>query len=439
MFPPVPRCSTAVVVEGVKPWGRRVGDPGVLKGYPPGCVVDEDTWIHWVRKKRLEYAREDGFCIVYEPVKAVLPEKVCDLFDDYMAGRPRSAIFLGPGGTGKTLTLEIIKETTPFNIVEFEAEELLRPFVGQSEEALYRILREAEETEPALLLSDEVDIIIMSRSASNMQSMATGWGTAGIAHNLVRILLRRLQKWYNEKRKLGLVGASNLPANMIEKPLLREGRLGEPIYFPLPDKKALIKLAELYGKKLSEEEMEEILRNGLPHSNVVAYLKTGKLKKWAPEAFAGLEYAPAPDDLRPKLRLKESARLVIAENWAIGVKLAALISAVEFGKPVLYLKNPQALIDLDFMGRSMKFPLAIPYTMHTVEASVALYDYPHPVFYIGKEWELPYERLTLDDIISKYGKEAVLRTMCGEKEAKRRMIELATQIRRCVSGIRMVE
>ncbi|GEM_PF-6830122 len=424
---PYIRCVSARCISGIECIGKKSGDTGVLYSFPSPCLITEETLVYYERRDKLEYELSDGFCITYKPIRALLPDKICRFFDKMMSGKPESKILLGPGGTGKSLTLEIIKRTAPFNIVEFEPESLLRKFVGESEAELYNILWECEESEPCLLLVDEADILIETRRGSMHE------GTREVTQNLIRILLRRLQKWYNEKRLLGLVGASNLPASVIDKPMLRAGRLGEPIYFPIPDKKAIKKLAELFGKQLADEEIEKMVRYGLPHSNIVHYLTEGELQLWVPESFAGLEYSE-PKTARKKIHLGEKSRVVIAEHWEVGLKLASIITGVEYGKPVLYLKDPHKILDLNYLGRSMKFPVAIPYTTLTLDADKIFYDYPHTVFFIGKRWDLPYVRLTTRDIVGYYGDQTILQVFCKKVS---RVINVESKIPQCISGIEL--
>ena len=79
-----------------------------------------------------------------------------------------SLCFYGPPGTGKTAFAEVLAEALDRELVVRQASDLISPFVGETEQNLARLFREADPRHTVLLL-DEVDSFLADRSQARQQ------------------------------------------------------------------------------------------------------------------------------------------------------------------------------------------------------------------------------------------------------------------------------
>jgi transitional endoplasmic reticulum ATPase len=79
-----------------------------------------------------------------------------------------SLCFYGPPGTGKTAFAEVLAEALDRELVVRPASDLISPFVGETEQNLARLFREADPRHTVLLL-DEVDSFLADRSQARQQ------------------------------------------------------------------------------------------------------------------------------------------------------------------------------------------------------------------------------------------------------------------------------
>lgn len=361
----------------------------IVKAIPPGCTPSSRTIVEERETEKVEYGRENGFCVVREPKKAVLPEKACDILDSVSKGETPRLLLLGPPGTGKSLTLKLAAKLFPGHVVMVEPEALFNQYVGQTERSVYEVFNEAEANQPSLIAIDEGDLFIEERGSSN-----DAYGR--ISANVVRIFLRKLQELYNSNARVGVIVTSNKSVRALDTALLRGERFDDIIYFPVPTPDSIRLLAKLYGKEISEEEIRRLVEKALTFSNISHYIRTGELKEFRVANFAKVEYY---EPVEVRLKLGDRARVVIAEHYPLSCKLAAVIASSVYRKPLLVLIDANRLYDLVFLGQSMQLPIAIPYSSFIADtAAMLVYDYDYPVFFCGEEWSLGYLRLSLREL-----------------------------------------
>jgi hypothetical protein len=405
----------------------RIGDKTVeIVRQPPGCIRTPSTYVEVVKRVKVERERRNGFCLVRSPYKLVLPGKACDILDAVEEGKTPRAILLGPPGTGKSKLLDLVRLSAPINVVEIEPEAMLSKYVGETEAKVMKKFKEAEDNQPSIILMDEADLFIEERSlgGGGVES-----GMREVSASVVRILLRKLQEWSDRRMRVGLLASSNRSVKSVDTALIR-GERAEVIYFPVPTREAVKLLAELYGVEVSDDEIRDLLRKALSFANIAEYFRTGKIREFQPVSFAYVEYGE-PVELR--FKAEGAGRFIIAEEPPLGYRLAAIMSASLYDKPVLLVTDVKRIDDVFLLGRSMELPLGIPYSPYTDYNTVMSYDYPYPIFFIGQNWRIPLPRFTLEmlESLCRGGRRELYRAMgCGDARTRDELVK-------CLAGIKV--
>src|SRR5262249_46273737 len=136
------------------------------------------------------------------------------------------------------------------NFLAIKGPELFNKWVGESERAVREVFRKAKAASPSILFFDEIDALAAERGA--------GQSTVGD-----RVLAQILTEIDGIEKLNGvvIVAATNRP-DMIDKALLRPGRLDSIIYVPLPDRQTRYEIFRIRTRKMSiafEEKIEESL------------------------------------------------------------------------------------------------------------------------------------------------------------------------------------
>ena len=342
----------------------------IIPGYPPGCKGGFDWKIE---RKRVKYEKRGVYCIVYDPIRAVLPQDACTILDAVVSGRlPGHWLFVGPPGTGKSTLLDIVEEVATFRVYRINPEEILSPYIGETEQKILSTLREAEANAPSIVIIDEADFMISRRGG---EAGGTRDGMRQLSANIVRIMLRFLQR----ARTVSVLASTNKPMSEIDPAMVRHGRF-KVLYFPPPDVEAARILFELYGRQPpGDEELRRIIVRALSFSNLVEYIATGRLRRYELNPYVRmLEPYPGCKMSVPRL-------LVVAEPPPTNLAYAALVGGV-LDKPVLLLLDPEYFEDIVWLSRTTKMPVALPYTPRFADASVRIvYRLPR-VILLGPEW-----------------------------------------------------
>ncbi|WOH14213.1 hypothetical protein DCAR_0933730 [Daucus carota subsp. sativus] len=147
-------------------------------------------------------------------------------------------LLYGPPGCGKTLIAKAVANEAGANFIHIKGPELLNKYVGESELAVRTIFSRARTCSPCILFFDEVDAL------TTMRGKEGGW----VVERLVNQLLLELDG-AEQRRGVYVIGATNRP-EVMDRAILRPGRLGKLLYVPLPspDERGLI-LKALAKKK----------------------------------------------------------------------------------------------------------------------------------------------------------------------------------------------
>ena len=164
-----------------------------------------------------------------------LPLRYARWFRSGGGGARRSGLlFYGPPGTGKTLLAKAIATECGLNFLSVKGPEVINMYVGQSEENVRQLFRQALEAAPAIIFFDELDSIAPNRGRSG--------DSGGVMDRLVSTLLAEIDllssggEQANDKdewKPVFIVGATNRP-DLLDPALLRPVRFDRLIFVDIP-------------------------------------------------------------------------------------------------------------------------------------------------------------------------------------------------------------
>jgi len=163
----------------------------------------------------------------------------------------KGILLYGPPGTGKTLMARQIgmmlngKEPKKVN-----GPEILNKYVGQSEENIRNLFKDAEveykekgdNSSLHIIIFDEIDAICKQRGSRND-------GT-GVADTVVNQLLAKIDG-VDSLNNILVIGMTNRK-DLIDEALLRPGRLEVHMEIGLPDEKGRLQILKIHTKKMKE-------------------------------------------------------------------------------------------------------------------------------------------------------------------------------------------
>ncbi|NXP22339.1 SPAT5 protein, partial [Scytalopus superciliaris] len=138
---------------------------------------------------------------------------------------PKGVLLYGPPGCSKTMIAKALAHESGLNFLAVKGPELMNKYVGESERAVREIFRKARAVSPSVLFFDEIDALAVERGNSS--------GAGNVADRVLAQLLTEMDG-IEQLKDVTVLAATNRP-DMIDKALLRPGRIDRIIYVPLPD------------------------------------------------------------------------------------------------------------------------------------------------------------------------------------------------------------
>ena len=179
-----------------------------------------------------------------EDVKRVLKEmiewplKYPDKFKKLGIDPPRGVLLYGPPGTGKTLLAQAIANETNMNFIVVKGPELLSKWVGESEKGVRKVFARARSAAPSIIFFDEIEALIPAR----------GIDTSIVTDRVISQFLTELDG-ISRLEDVIVIGATNRP-DLIDKALLRPGRMDLLIYVPPPDYEGRLNILKIHTRKM---------------------------------------------------------------------------------------------------------------------------------------------------------------------------------------------
>ncbi|XP_026186680.1 ATPase family protein 2 homolog isoform X1 [Mastacembelus armatus] len=138
---------------------------------------------------------------------------------------PKGVLLYGPPGCSKTMIAKALANESGLNFLAIKGPELLSKYVGESERAVREVFRKARAVAPSIVFFDEIDALASERGSSS--------ASGGVGDRVLAQLLTEMDG-IEQLRDVTVLAATNRP-DMIDKALMRPGRLDRIVYVPLPD------------------------------------------------------------------------------------------------------------------------------------------------------------------------------------------------------------
>ncbi|CAI2386014.1 unnamed protein product [Moneuplotes crassus] len=158
-------------------------------------------------------------------VSIVDPIRKPEIYQKVGLTAPAGVLLFGPPGCGKTLVAKAVSNESKANFISIKGPELLNKYVGESERAVRQLFARARASSPCVIFFDELDALCPKRGSGD--NVAT--------ERVVNQLLTEMDG-LDERRNVFVIAATNRP-DIIDKAMLRPGRLDKLLYVPLPTEK----------------------------------------------------------------------------------------------------------------------------------------------------------------------------------------------------------
>ncbi|MCX8163493.1 MAG: CDC48 family AAA ATPase [Candidatus Micrarchaeota archaeon] len=223
---------------------------------PSGIAVVTETTDFRLKEEPAKESIQLGTQITYEDIGGLkeevqkiremveLPMRHPELFDRLRIEPPKGVLIYGPPGTGKTLLAKAVASESDAHFIHIAGPELVSKYVGESEEKLRQIFKEAEENSPSIIFMDELDAIAPKREEA----------TGEVERRIVSQLLT-LMDGLKKRGKVIVIGATNRP-NSIDPALRRPGRFDREIEIGVPDRKAREEILQIHTREMPIDEKD---------------------------------------------------------------------------------------------------------------------------------------------------------------------------------------
>lgn len=255
----------------------------VVETNPKGIVKVNDFTQFVLKEEPVKEALEPTSHISYEDIGGVeeqvkkvremieLPMRHPELFRRLGINPPKGVLLHGPPGTGKTLLAKAVANETNAHFISVSGPQIMSKFVGEAEERIRQIFKEAEENAPAIIFIDEIDSIAPKREE-----------VVGEVERRVVAQLLSLMDGMEARGNVIVIAATNR-VNAIDEALRRPGRFDREIEIGVPDKAGRLNVMQIHtrGMPLAKDvDLDEIasITHGFVGADLAALGKEAAMK-----------------------------------------------------------------------------------------------------------------------------------------------------------------
>jgi cell division protease FtsH len=164
--------------------------------------------------------------------------KYPDRYAKVKAKPPKGALLVGPPGTGKTLLARAVAGEANVPFYPVAGSDFVEMYVGVGAKRVRDLFKKAKtHPEGAIVFIDEIDAVGRQRGAAGANSNTE-------TENTLNSLLVELDGF--EKTKVIVIAATNRD-DILDKALMRPGRLDRKIHVPLPDRAGRERILEVHS------------------------------------------------------------------------------------------------------------------------------------------------------------------------------------------------
>jgi transitional endoplasmic reticulum ATPase len=220
----------------------------VIDSSPRGIVKITDNTQFSLKEKPVKDALSNVPKVAYEDIGGLgeqvkkvremveLPMKHPELFQKLGIVPPKGILLYGPPGTGKTLLAKAVANEAQVHFISISAPEIMGKFVGEAEERVRNIFKDAQENAPSIIFIDEIDSIAPKRDE-----------VVGEVERRVVAQLLSLMDGLEGRGEVIVMAATNR-VNSIDEALRRPGRFDREIEFTVPDKKSREQILNIHTR-----------------------------------------------------------------------------------------------------------------------------------------------------------------------------------------------
>ncbi|CAN6993333.1 unnamed protein product [Brassica oleracea var. botrytis] len=172
-----------------------------------------------------------------------LPIKHPELFESLGIAQPKGVLLYGPPGTGKTLLARAVAHHTDCTFIRVSGSELVQKYIGEGSRMVRELFVMARSHAPSIIFMDEIDSIGSARMESG-----SGNGDSEVQRTMLE-LLNQLDG-FEASNKIKVLMATNR-IDILDKALLRPGRIDRKIEFPNPNEDSRCDILKIHSRKMN--------------------------------------------------------------------------------------------------------------------------------------------------------------------------------------------
>lgn len=172
---------------------------------------------------------------------------------------PKGALLVGPPGTGKTLLAKAVAGEAGVPFFSLAGSDFVEMFVGVGASRVRDLFKEAQKQAPAIIFIDEIDAIGKSRD--------TRFGGNDEREQTLNQLLSEMDG-FDSSKGVFILAATNRP-EVLDKALLRPGRLDRRVIVDKPDLKGREEVLKVHAKNVRLDDTVDLGEIALATSGAV--------------------------------------------------------------------------------------------------------------------------------------------------------------------------
>jgi len=158
---------------------------------------------------------------------------------------PKGVLLTGPPGTGKTMMARALANSTSATFIGLVGSELAQKYIGEGGRLVRELFDLAKQKSPTIIFIDEIDAIGSKRLDSSTS------GDREVQRTLMQLLAE--MDGFDATSNIKIIAATNRP-ELLDKALLRPGRLDRIIEIGLPDKDGRLDILQIISKQIPRDK-----------------------------------------------------------------------------------------------------------------------------------------------------------------------------------------